>query len=102
MNNRMVLNLTVKMRAQLNYLLRVAAKIMPIQTLSLLQNISELCMIQQANKILLDSLHVLHPEYVLMNSGRRYRVPLCRHNRYKHSFVPLSVKLINEQLGQDV
>jgi len=44
---------------------------------------------------------LLTPEYALMNSGRRYGFLLCKHNRYKYSFVPLSVKLINEQLQQE-
>ncbi len=28
-------------------------------------------------------------EYELMNSGKRYRVPLCKYNRYRHSFIHL-------------
>lgn len=73
-------SLTVKLRAQINSLVRVAGKIMGTQTISSLNYIFDLCTIQQANKILLDSSHVLYPEYVLMNSGRRYRVPLCKYN----------------------
>lgn len=92
----------VKLRAQINSLVKVAGKIMGIQKTNSLNDIFDLCTIQQAKKILLDSSHVLYPEYVLMNSGRRYRVPLCKYNRYKYSFVPLSVKLFNEQLQQEV
>lgn len=40
--------------------------------------------IQQANRVLSDSSHVLNSEYVMMNSVRRYRVPLCKHNHYKY------------------
>lgn len=94
-------SLTVKLRAQINNVLRVAGKIMGTQTISSLQDIFELCITQQANKILLDSSHVLYPEYMLMNSGRRYRVTLCKYNRYKYSFLPLSIKLINEQMQED-
>lgn len=94
-------SLTVKSRAQINNVLRVAGKIMGTQTISSLQDIFELCITQQANKILLDSSHVLYPEYTLMNSGRRYRVTLCKYNRYKYSFLPLSIKLINEQMQED-
>jgi len=93
-------SLTVKLRAQINNLVKVAGKIMGTQTISSLQDIFEHCTLQQANKILLDSSHVLYSEYALMNSGWRYRVLLCKHNRYKYSFVQLSVKLINEQLQQ--
>lgn len=91
-------NLSVQMKAQIDSLVRVAGKIMGIKTISSLPEMFEICTVQCANRILQDPLHVLHSEYTLMNSGRRYRVPLCRHNRYKHSFVPLSVKLINKQL----
>ncbi len=34
-----------------------------------------------------------------MNSGRRFRVPLCRYNRHKYYFIPLSVKFLNDQKG---
>lgn len=44
---------------------------------------------------------MLKYEYVKMYFGRRYRVPLGKHNHYKHSFVSLSVKLINEWLLDD-
>jgi len=76
-------SLTVKFRAQINNLVRVARKIMGTQTISSLQDIFEHCTLQQAKKILLDSSHVLNSEYALMNSGRRYRVLLCKHNQYK-------------------
>lgn len=45
--------------------------------------------------------HVLHSQDVLLNSGRRYRVPLCKYNCYKNSFFPLPVKLISERVTQD-
>lgn len=79
-------NLTAKIRTHVNNLMRVEGK-----TLSL-------CIMQQANNIVSDFSHVLFLEYELMNSGRRYRVPLCKYNRYKYYFVPFLIKLINEQL----
>jgi len=51
-------SLTVKLRAQINNLVGTP-KIMWTQTISSLQDISERCSLQQANEILLDSLHVL-------------------------------------------
>lgn len=47
--------------------------------------------------ILSDSSHVLTSEYVLMKSGRWDRVPLCESDHYKHSFIPLSITLVNGQ-----
>lgn len=55
----------------------------------------EQVMRRQTRSILSDHTHVKHPEYQLLSSGRRYRVPLCKH--YKHSFVPVSVKLLSGQ-----
>lgn len=52
---------------------------------------------RQGKNILMDSSHGLHDEYKLIHSGERYRLPLCKTNWYQHSFVPLWVKLINEQ-----
>ena len=60
------------------------------------QAIFEQAVIRQARNIVSDPSHVLNQEYVLMRSGRRYRTPQCKYNRYKHSFVPLSIKLLNE------
>ncbi len=51
----------------------------------------------QASRILSDSSHVLNPKYVLMSSGRRYRVPMCKYNRYKQFFVPSSCAAPAEQ-----
>ena len=41
------------------------------------------------------NMHVLHNEFQLLPSGRRNRTPPCRLNRYKYSFVPLSIKQLN-------
>ncbi|KAK7889022.1 hypothetical protein WMY93_024582 [Mugilogobius chulae] len=41
------------------------------------QELYEQSMRRQTRNILLDPTHVLYPEYELLSSGRRYRVPLC-------------------------
>lgn len=69
------------------------ARIVGIPTLSTLRDIFEQSMIQQASKILLESLHVLYSEYMLMNPGRKYRVLLCMYNQYKYSFVPFVIQI---------
>lgn len=61
------------------------------------QELFEQATIRQANVIASDCDHVLNGEYILLNSGRRFRLPLCKHNRYKHSFIPQSIKLLNKQ-----
>lgn len=40
-----------------------------------------------AEKITLDLCHILHEEYQLLPSGRRFRVSDCSRNKYKNSFV---------------
>ena len=88
-------NPTVKCRSQINSLVKTASKIMGPPALSSPQDLFEQAAIKQAKNILTDTSHVLSPDYTLLKSGRRYRVPLCKHNRLKYSFIPLSIKLIN-------
>ena len=75
-----------------------AGKIMNTAVPVTLQHLFEQATITQADNILSDAAHALASEYVLLNSGRRYRVPLCKHNRLKNSFVPLSINLLNKRL----
>ncbi|KAK0133376.1 hypothetical protein N1851_031102 [Merluccius polli] len=49
------------------------------------------------DKIALDPSHVLNKEYKLLPSGRRFRMPSCRRNKYKNVFLPHSVSLLNQQ-----
>jgi hypothetical protein len=48
-----------------------------------------------ANNIIKDSGHPLNCEFKLLPSGRRYGLPKIRTNRFKNSFVPLAIKMIN-------
>lgn len=50
--------------------------------------------ISRLNSIFTDSSHVWHTEYTLMNSGRRYRVQLCKQNRS----VSVPIKTIHEHI----
>ena len=52
--------------------------------------------IKMADKIMKDPNHPLHTEYEYLPSGRRLRVPRSRTNRFKHSFVPRSIHLLNQ------
>ena len=40
--------------------------------------------------------HVLISEFVLMQSGKRYAMPVCKTNRYLKSFVPTAIRLLNK------
>ncbi len=91
-----------KSKAQIFSLVQTAGEIMGMPVFLNPQELFEQAAIRQANSILSDTSHILYSEYVLMSSGRRYSFPLCKHIRYKHSLIPLSVKLINEQKMKDL
>lgn len=40
--------------------------------------------------------HILHSEFQLLPSGRRFRVPPRRLNTFKNSFISVSIKLVDE------
>ena len=90
-------NLTVKFKSQISRLAKMAGKIMGLSSPPITpQAIFEQAISRLAQNIVSDPSHVLNQEYVVMRSGRRYRTPKCKYNRYKHSFVPLSIKLLND------
>ena len=51
--------------------------------------------LQKANEILGNENHVLNPFYQYLRSGRRLEAIKCRTERYRKSFVPLSVRMFN-------
>ena len=89
-------NLTVKYKAQVERVAKMAGKIMGLSSPPMTpQAIFEQTVVRQAKNIISDPSHVLNSEYELMRSGRRYRMPQCKYNRFKHSFIPLSIKMLN-------
>ena len=90
-------NLSIKLKSQLRSLINRAGKIMGSPPPSSLQEIYDETARRQGLKISRDPKHVLHTEFELMPSGRRFRMPNCKLNRFKFSFVPSSIKLLNSQ-----
>ena len=92
-------SLTVKAKSQINSLANTAMKVMGVKKHPNLVVIFEDTVLRQAKKIIVDPTHVLHPEYDLLPSGRRYRIPTKNKkrylNRYRKSFLPISVNLLN-------
>ena len=92
-------NLTIKSKSEINRLAQTAMKVMGVREHPTLKAIFEESVIRKAKKIVADPSHVLYSEYELLPSGRRYRVPVKNKkrylNRYKFSFIPLSVNLLN-------
>ena len=67
-------NLSVQLKAQITRLTQRAMKIMGVRQHPTLQAVFDETIIRQAQKIISDPTHVLHPEYQLLPSGRRFRV----------------------------
>lgn len=89
-------NLSVKLKSQLQTLIKRAGKIIGRVPPTTLNELFEEAVRKQSLKITNDPNHVLYSEYEMMPSGRRYRLPNCRLNRFKFSFVPLSIKILNK------
>jgi len=62
-----------------------------------LQFIFERVVVNQAFKILDDPSHILHAEYELWASGRQYRAISCESSRFKLSFLPISLTLLDKK-----
>ena len=88
-------NLTAKLKTKLARLVHTAMKVIGKSSYQTLQSIYEQSVLSQAQRIARDPSHILHSVYDLLPSGRRYRVPCCKLNRFKNSFVPTSIKLLN-------
>lgn len=52
---------------------------------------------RQELKITRDSKHIWHKEYVLVPSGRRYKLTNCRSNRYKFFLVSILITVLNSK-----
>ena len=92
-------NLSVKYKSEILRLVKMAGKIMGMSTPPITPQVTfEQSTIEQAKKIVSDPSHVLYPEYRLLPSGRRYGAHAWKYNRYKYSFVPLSITLLNDVL----
>ena len=52
--------------------------------------------IAKSMRIIGDTLHKLISQYEVLQSGKRYLVPLFKTGQGKSSFIPTSVKLLNK------
>ena len=86
--------LTVINRNKFLKITHLASKIIGITTPSLSDIVSTL-ILRKAQKILNDSEHPLHKYFILLPSGRRYRLPMCRKAKFSKSFVPVSIRTLN-------
>ena len=91
--------LTVQLKSRILKMVHTAMKVIGKKDLLSLQPIFEKKVISLAHKVLTDPSHILFSEYELLPSGRRFRASRYRSNRYKLSFLPTSIALLNKQPG---
>lgn len=82
-------NPSVKFRSRLQNAVRTAGVIIGMLALTSRQEILEGSVKKQSLKMIGDPSRVLREEYELRPSGRRYRVPVWKMNRYTFSLTPL-------------
>ena len=86
-------SLSTQSKSKLQRLVQTAMKVMGRTDKLSLHSIYEQSVLRQAWRVLLDPSHILQTEYELWPSGRRYRIPKTKLNRFKYSFVPVSIKI---------
>ncbi len=86
--------LNVRQKNALNKIVNIGGKIIGVQqsNLSVLYNSQ---VVKRANSILSDHSHPLHHHFQLLPSGTRFSLPSVKTNRYKHSFNPTAITLLN-------
>ena len=89
-------NLSVKNREKLNRIYTISCKwlcaVHPIP----LEQLYKARTLQMATNILSDPTHFLHDCYELLPSGRRDRMPTVKTQRALRSFIPSSIKYLNQ------
>lgn len=92
-------NLTVQFKSKLARLVHLAQKITGGEEKRTIQELYEASISRQAKRIVSDDTHILYKYFNLLPSGRRFRVLLCKSNRYKNSFVPTAIKILNRDFS---
>ncbi len=86
--------LTVVNRNKLLQIPNLASKIIGIPTPKLSDCVTS-ATIRKAHIILNDPDHPLHRYFILLPSGRRYRLPMCKRTNFSKSFVPTAIRALN-------
>ena len=86
---------TQKDRAKLNRIVKTASKIIG-DDLQTLESLFKTRAIRKSNSIIRDINHPAHTLFDLLPSGTRYRSIRTKTNRFKNSFYPRAVRLLNE------
>ena len=89
-------NLDVKYRNKLTRAVNLAGKIIGRPQDQLI-NVYNLAVRRKAVAIIADNTHPLHTKFERLPSGRRFRVPFCHKNKFKHSYVPTAISILNSR-----
>ena len=90
-------NLSVKNREKLNRIYKISCKIAMCCTPDTsLEQLYKSRTLQMATKMLSDPTHFLHDHYDLLPPGWRYRMPTVKIQRALTSFIPSSIKYMNQ------
>ena len=89
-------NLTVKDKAKLTRVVKLAGKIVGHEQRSI-SGLYELFCRRKGGKIVRDPTHPLHDAFKMLPSGRRLRTPVAKRNLYKRSFIPTAIGILNSQ-----
>ena len=91
--------LTNSLARELERPVRICRKMRRDCVLDNLYDVYKKSMLVFTKKIRDDDAHPLHLNYNLLPSGRRLRVPHSRTQRFKNTYVPMSISLVNENLN---
>ena len=80
-------NVSQKDKNSLQRIVNISSKV-TVVTQSTLTALYEKQVVNKATRILADDKHVLHADYILLPSSRRFRTVTCKTNRKRFSFVP--------------
>ncbi len=89
-------SITLKQKNSISRLIRVSSCITGSKQKSL-GELYQKQMLRRVESILSDSSHPLQAEFQMLPSGSRFKLPKLRTNRYKHSFVPAAILLLNSK-----
>ncbi len=90
-------NLNVKSRGKFNSIVKICSNIVGTEFRTIAQ-IYEHKVTKKGQLVLSDVIHPLCDEFQLLPSGRRFKLPLCKSNRYRNSFVPAAIVFLNNLL----
>lgn len=89
-------NCNIELKNKLCKIMKNCGKL-GVQNIIPLVEIYKKAVVRRCEVVRHDPIHPLNQYYQMLPSGRRLRSLYCRTSRYSRSFVPSSIKMLNEQ-----